>query len=188
MITAVVRTALAALLLAACSGDKKGEADGAGAPSPERPRPTGGLVRVADQWVDVAAKVLHDPKMDLVTRCRLARDEAKARGLEAPLCFDEAAGAKGARTITRIAVELDQNMARAMRRLTAKNEAAHFVVEKTGGIYQVLDLAYAPRHGESYAHQEVRVIACHEDSRKELVEALVALYPDAKVETTDMTQ
>jgi len=143
-----------------------------------------GQILIADRWIKVAPTVLHDAKMDLATRCLLMRDDAKSKGKEIPVCYDTTRG-KVERVITSISVERDKSMAIAMQRLTAVGEGTHFVVDHSGGIYQVLDLAFAPRHGDAYAAGEVRVIACQEAGEKALVAALMTLYPGAKVTTTD---
>ncbi len=140
-----------------------------------------GQVRVADKWVKVAPAVLHDPKMDLETRCLLFRDDAKAQGKDVPVCYD-----KAPRVVTTILVERDKAMNQAMMRLTGMAEATHFVIDQHGAIYQVLDLAYAPRHGGGYRPGEVRVIACERKAEDALVAALKGLYPDAKVETIEV--
>lgn len=153
------------------------------APPPDAGPPPrlSGQVRVADKWVKVAPTVLHDPKMDLETRCLLLRDDAKAQGKDVPVCYD-----KAARVVTVIAVERDKNMNQAMMRLTAATEATHFVIDQHGATYQVLDLAYAPRHGGGYRPGEVRVVACERKAEDALVAALKGLYPDAKVEVSEV--
>jgi len=168
-------TALA-LGLAACGGGKGAPAGGDAAGSTARPV---GQVRNADQWVPVSAQVLHDAKMDLAVRCRLMRDEAKAKGSERPLCFDQAA--KPERKVTTIALGHAANLTAAMHALTEADEGVHFVVDKSGGIYQVLDLAFVARHGGAYPEGEVRVIGCEEPGTKALIAALQALYPGAAV-------
>lgn len=147
-----------------------------------------GQMLVGDRWTKVVPAIYHDAKMDLATRCLLMRDDAKSKGQQIPLCYDRSdvpVRDRPARTIATIAVERDTNMASAMMRLTSKNEATHFVVDHKGGIYQVLDLALSPRHGDRYATDEVRVVACDEAGEKALVAALQALYPNAKVTTSD---
>jgi len=179
----------AAVGLAACSGKDGGDAIVSDATTASMSDAVlDGQMLIGDRWVKVVPAVYHDAKMDLATRCLLMRDDAKSKGQQIPLCYDKSDVAvrdRPARTITTIAVERDSNMASAMMRLTSKNEATHFVVDHKGGIYQVLDLAFAPRHGDAYATGEVRVVACDEAGEKAIVAALQALYPNAKVTTSD---
>jgi hypothetical protein len=155
------------------------------APPPDAAPPArlNGQVRIADKWVKVAPTVLHDPKMDLETRCLLFRDDAKAQGQDVPVCYD-----KAPRVVTSILVERDKTMNQAMQRLTGMAEATHFVIDQHGATYQVLDLAYAPRHGGGYRPGEVRVIACERKAEDALLAALKGLYPDAKVEVTEVAK
>lgn len=182
---------VAVIALGACRGEaaSNGEGDAAAASgdtsAPPHARRDGRML-VNDAWIEVAPKVLHDAKMDLSSRCKILRDDAKAQGRDAPLCYDPER--KPARQVTRIVVERDLGMARAMRRLTAADEGVHFVVEKNGGIYQVLDLTFVVRHGGVYPDDEIRVVACQAEGEAALVAALKELYPSAAVTTIDMTK
>ena len=184
---AVSSSLTAVLVFAACSPPKAPAAATDAVSATASEARLEGQILIADRWTKVVPAVLHDAKMDLATRCLLMRDDAKSKGQEIPVCYDTTRG-KAARPITTIAVERDMSMAVAMQRLTASGEATHFVIDHTGGIYQVLDLAFAPRHGGAYAAGEVRVIACQEAGERALVAALQALYPDAKVTTSDASK
>lgn len=180
-----LRAAVIAVTLYACSGrEAPAPADATAATSADVH--LDGQVRRDDKWLAVAPVVYHDAKMDLVTRCLLLRDEARTHGREAPLCY--APTRRPERVVTTIAVERDQDMARAMMRLTGQDEGVHFVIDKTGAIYQLLDLAYVARHANDYPEGEVRIIACDPKSEAALVEALRGLYPAAQVVTTEAPQ
>jgi hypothetical protein len=167
-----LRTAILALALwAGCAKEQAAAPDAAATPAPR----LDGQLRRNDVWIKVAPPILHDAKMDLATRCRLLVDEARGKGQAVPLCYD--AVRRPERAVTRIAIERDTSMARAMQRLTARNEGVHFVVDHSGAIYQVLDLAFAARHGGVYPAEEIRVIACDEGGEKALTAALREIYP-----------
>lgn len=140
-----------------------------------------GKVRFADRWFDVAPAILHDAKMDLATRCRLLQSESHGRGVEVPLCFAQARRDAGA--ITAIRVEREGSLPQAMHRLTQETEGAHFVIDVSGGTYQILDLAFAARRAGAYPANEIRVIACNLDAERALVAALQRLYPAAQLTT-----
>lgn len=161
---------------AACQGGSEAPA------APDAATPAArldGQILFADSWTKVAPPVLHDAKMDLATRCRLLQGEARGHGSEIPLCFSPAR--RTPQAITTLHVERDEALPRAMQRLTKDNEGAHFVIDRSGGIYQVLDLAHAARRAGAYQEGEIRVVACHAESEKALVAALHALYPAATV-------
>lgn len=140
-----------------------------------------GKVRFADHWIDVPPAILHDAKMDLATRCRLLQSESHGRGVEVPLCFAQARRDAGA--ITAIRVEREGSLPQAMHRLTRETEGAHFVIDVSGGTYQILDLAFAARRAGAFPANEIRVIACNLDAERALVAALQRLYPAAQVTT-----
>jgi len=166
--------ALALLVLVACGPEQP-----AGAPEVIGGARLEGQVRVADRWTKVAPLVLHDAKMDLATRCLLLRDEAKGKGQDLPLCYDP--HKRPERVITSILVEREDGMAPAMQRLTRADEGVHFVIDRTGGIYQVLDLALVARRAGLYPEGEIRIIACEKAGEDALVRALQALHPGATV-------
>ena len=176
----VALVALNAIPWTACGGHETPAPDTTAAPTGVR---LAGQVRRDDKWLKVAPEVLHDGKMDLATRCLLLRDEAKSRGQEAPLCY--APTRKPGRAVTTIAVDRDRDMAHAMMRLTAHDLGVHFVIDKNGAIYQLLDLAYVARHGDAYPEDEVRVVACERKAEAALIEALRTLYPTAQVVTKE---
>ncbi len=175
--------ALFALALAApaCGDKAPPAADAAPVAKPARME---GQVRFADAWLEVAPLVLHDAKMDLRTRCRVAQDEAKETSRPVPpLCFGPDARPREA--ITTIRVERWPSMPAAIRSLTATAEGTHFLVERTGSFHQTLDLAYPVRREGQLQPGEVRVLAADPSHGKALVDALVTLFPAARVETVD---
>ena len=90
------------------------------------------------------------PRMDLRPQCLMARDRAKKAGAVRPLCFEETQRKRA--DIKVIAVEIEPGGTRTgIRRLAQANEGAHFLIERTGSIYQVLDLGLcgAPEWGLS---------------------------------------
>jgi len=175
---AAVRALLCvALALAACQGRSDPPPTPASAEAP--PARLEGKVRVADRWVDVAPTVLHDAKMDLATRCRLHQGDARGRGADLPLCFSTTRREPAA--IKTIRVERDAGMPQVMQRLTRDTEGAHFVIDRSGGTYQILDLAFAARRGGDYPADEIRVITCNADAERALVGALQRIYPAAQV-------
>lgn len=167
----------AALAITACQGRSDPSPTPASAQAP--PTRLEGKVRVADRWVDVAPTVLHDAKMDLATRCRLHQSDARGRGTDLPLCFS--ATRREPAAIDTIRVERDAGMPQVMQRLTRDTEGAHFVIDRSGGTYQILDLAFAARRAGDYPAGEVRVIACNADAERALVGALQRIYPAAQV-------
>jgi hypothetical protein len=145
-----------------------------------------GKLRVSDQWVEVAPLVLHDGKMDLFVRCRIVQDDAKKAGQEVPLCYDP--NKRGTDQIDTIRVEHWLNLPIAMRYLQVEAEGTHFLVERSGSTYQMLDLVYPARRAGAFARGEVRVVAADKAKGKTITDALKALYPRARVEEVDMTQ
>lgn len=145
-----------------------------------------GKLRVNDQWVEVAPLVLHDGKMDLFVRCRLVQEDAKKLGHEVPpLCYD--ANKRVTDEIAVIRVERWLNLPIAMRYLQVEAEGTHFLVERSGSTFQMLDLVYPVRRNGEFARGEVRVVAADDKKGAAITGALRVLYPKARVEEVDMT-
>ncbi len=147
-----------------------------------------GQIRMSDKQWPSAAFVGHDARMDLQTVCRKAIDLAKKKaekepGLPIPpLCFD----AKPHNRVRQIRVEFEAG-ARAgnmIGTLRTRSEAAHFMVERSGSVYQLLDLAYSPRRAGAYQAGEVRVLSARATTHKKLVGALTKLL--GKVPVTEV--
>lgn len=168
-------------LLSACGGAKENASADASAPEVKVAVPRlEGEVRQSDRWVKVLPLILHDAKMDLATRCLLLRDKRREEGKEAPVCYERS---RGGQAVTRIHVIRDKSLPVAMARLTEASEAVHFTVDKSGAIYQILDLDFAPRRESAYRPDEVGVVSCDAAGEAALLAALQVLYPEAKVET-----
>lgn len=166
---------------AACGGSKGAAEPDAGASDASTAEARmDGEVRRADQWVKVGPLVLHDAKMDLATRCLLLRDKGREAGKETPVCYERSREGKA---VTRIQVIREKSLPVAMARLTDANDAVHFAIDKNGAIYQVLDLAFAPRREAAYRRDEVGVVSCDDKGLAALLDALRVLYPGATVET-----
>ena len=142
-----------------------------------------GRVRVADKSYPVRHIVSHEPKMDLFVQCRARKDATKKAGAELPLCYENTK-----RTPTHLRVERStrRTLKLARRNVSEKNEAMHFVIEPSGSIYQVLDLAYGPRRAGQVRKGEIRVLSGHEDRHKTLYENLKRHFPELTIEVVDV--
>lgn len=150
-----------------------------------KPERSDGVVIVADRQLPVAPFVMHDPHLDLFVRCQMKRDAAKRAGESATLCFDPTRRSTTALRTLRVE-KTGGDLGVVLRRLAATDEAAHFVVEKTGTPHQLLDVAYTARREGELRADELRIITCHEAAWKKLVDALTRLYPGLRVEVTDL--
>lgn len=141
-----------------------------------------GRVRFGGRQWPVALLVGHDAKADLFTHCRKLVDSAKeaAAGQGGanvvkvpPLCY----AAEPRQTVATIRVEFDAKGTggRAIGMLRDNDEGAHFYIEPTGSVFQVLNLAYAPRREGQYRAGEVRVLSANAEVHKQLVSSLTAL-------------
>jgi len=152
-----------------------------------------GRVRLDDQWQAVVPLVIHEARMDLFVSCRLVSEQAKEAGREAPpLCYGEARRQVGAVRVIRVEHQPGTSVD-AMKRLGMLAEGAHFVVERTGSRFQLLDLAYAARRDGLVREDEIRVLAMEGGAPRGAAEAvaplvaeLVALYPGVRVEALDV--
>ena len=130
--------------------------------------------------------ILHLPTMDFRVGCLVERDRAQHQGdSPRPLCFDEDRRAAPP-TRVRIEYRLGMEVSESMNRLMSAGEAAHFVVEATGTLYQVLDLAHSARRGGELRPKEVRVLSGNSGGTDELVKILEAHYANLEVERIDV--
>jgi hypothetical protein len=180
-------TALSAAFFALHCGRDEGPA--AGTPSPDatgvaRPSdPMKGAVRFDDAWLPVAPFVAHQGRMDLATQCLVRRDDAIAAGQgEIPLCYERAKRERAA--IKTLRVELGRpSLREVVAALRGSDESAHFLVERSGSIYQVLDLVHGVRRDEVYRTDEIRIASAGPNARENaagLVSDLERLFPGLK--------
>jgi len=140
-----------------------------------------GIIRFDDENLRVASVIIHNAQLDLVTHCR-----AKVAGsLELPepavLCFDEERRSRD--EVRRILIERDDRRTSiVMRALAADDEGAHFLIERGGGLQQILDLALPARRGGEYRRDEVRILSQGPRHEPALIEALKGLFPGAELE------
>lgn len=117
-----------------------------------------GRVHFGGRQLAVVPFIAHPPEMDLRVQCLTNRDRARQAGQpEIPLCFGD--GERSALRTLRIEESPGLGAPEAIRRLAAANDSAHFIVEPSGSVYQILDLAYAPRRGGTIQAGEIRVIS-----------------------------
>ncbi|PIE17196.1 MAG: hypothetical protein CSA66_06485 [Proteobacteria bacterium] len=180
-----ISLALLWALIAAGCGESTPQGSSPAAAPAAAPARLDGLVRLSDAWLKVGPHVGHEPRMDLSPQCRAKRDVAnKAGEAEVPLCFDETPRARGA--IDRVRVEIHRSTSpAALRRLAAADEGAHFIVERNGSTYQLLDLAYAVRRDGGYREGEIRVLSATPDAADALVGELARLFPGAAVDRVE---
>lgn len=140
-----------------------------------------GRVQFKDRWLPMPELIGREARQDLHAQCRLRQDADRERGVEdPPLCYDATPRADF-RTL-RVEYHPELNAVAAKRLLVPGYEATHLVVSPSGGISQVLDLAYAPRRAGQVRPHEVRILSAHEPTHQALVEALRHHFPDAVVE------
>ena len=180
------------IALVACGGEKTPVPEGASpekspatpAAKPAAPRLEGELLR-GDKRLRVEPFVMHRPQMDLKVACLLMQDAEKEAGRQAPpLCYD----AKARKDIKAVRLEsMDgATVAEMTRYLRVRGEAAHFLVERTGTIYQVLDLAYAPRREAVYQPTEVRILSGSPEGTERLLRALRSHLSEYAVRRLDV--
>lgn len=181
---------VALLALGACGG-KEADAPDAAAPAPKAAR-KGGRIRIADRFEAIVPEVIHEAKMDLFVSCKQLFDNAKSAGHEMPLCYDATKRDKSAVQVVRVE-HRPGSAGDAMRTIGDAVESTHFVVEGSGSMYQLLDLAYAPRREGEYRKNEIRVLVmggkdghAGDGDGDRLVSALAELYPAAKIETLEV--
>jgi hypothetical protein len=177
--------ALSAALLALHCGRDDGAAPTApAADAAPAPGPTRGAVRFDDAWLPVTPLVAHQGRMDLATQCLVRRDDAAAAGQgEIPLCYERAKRDRAALRTLRVEVGR-ASLREVVAALRGADESAHFLVERSGSIYQVLDLVHGVRRDEVYRTEEIRVAAAGPDARKhveDLVAELQRLFPGLEI-------
>ena len=191
----------ATLALAACKeyGPPK---SGAGKPSRAEAEPQGpgvptagdaklaGRVRMGNKQWPVRTFIGHDAKMDLRIHCLTARDAAQksaegdANAPKPELCFDPKMVAK----ISRVRVETAKGATggQLIRTLRSRNEAAHFMVERSGSLYQLLDMGLSPRRAGKIQRGEVRIVSANTSGQARLVASLVELLGKVPVVETKL--
>jgi hypothetical protein len=126
--------------------------------------------------------VLHPHEMDLRVSCLVQRDQARKAGAPVrPLCFDEDRRPTPPKGI-RVEYRMGMKASEAMAALSAAGEAAHFLVEATGTIYQVLDLAHGVRRGGEIEADEIRVMSGNTGGSDTLIASLHGHYGPLPVE------
>ena len=135
-----------------------------------------GYLRVNDRMERVTPFIGHSPSMDLYVQCQLAVDAAKkAGGGERPLCYDRERRERF--DIVRIEHAEGARSSHRIKALSHDAEGAHFLVESTGSLYQLLDLSYAVRRDGEYRKAEIRVISGSEQGHEKLWRVLKKSYP-----------
>lgn len=130
--------------------------------------------------------ILHPAHMDFRVGCLVDRDQARKRGdTPRPLCFDEDRRPSPPKKL-RIEYRLGMQVSESMKRLAGGGEAAHFVIEATGTLYQVLDLAHAALRDGELRLDEVRILSGNTGGTDVLVEILQAHYGTLEIERVDV--
>lgn len=141
------------------------------------------FIRNADVNLPADVMIGHDARNDLFVGCLQLRDaaaKADAGGPPAALCYDPTP--RSALKSVRVEYHAEQSFADAIAVLRKGPEAAHFIVERTGSIYQVLDLAYAPRRAGAYQAGEIRILSGSTEGHERLVAALKTQFEALTVE------
>ncbi|MFO0745708.1 MAG: hypothetical protein U1F43_08545 [Myxococcota bacterium] len=178
--------------LGACGG-KGADADaGAADAAVEKPARRDGYIIVEDRFEKVIPLVIHEAHMDLLVSCRQMQDHMKEGGKDIPLCYDPAKRARAAVKVIRVEHRPGATVD-AMHVLGDSDEGAHFMVERTGTTFQLIDLAYATRRDGQNRGDEIRILAMGgkeargaEAAAQPLLTELRALYPTARVEEVDV--
>ena len=142
-----------------------------------------GELHFSGQRLRVEPFVMRTPEMDLFVACRLAK-EAREQAGEAPiaLCYEPNKRASFSEVLVE---EIPGSTAGVqMRILSSRNEGAHFLVEKTGTIYQILDMAYGPRREGQVRGEEVRVLSGSAEGTENLLKLLREHFSGFKVKRT----
>ena len=137
--------------------------------------------------VPIRAFVGHQPQFDLRGQCLAGRDDIIDKGGDpGPLCFDERERAAAALDTLRIEFAPGLRLGKAMQLLRGGNQGAHFLVEATGSLYQILDLQSAARRGELWPAGEVRVLSGSKEGQARLAASLVERFPALRVQEVDL--
>ena len=109
-------------------------------------------------------------------------DEAKKAGkTDVKLCFDATRRAS-AKTL-RLEAYGRKDFEEARKKMVAEGDAAHFLILPSASIYQILNMAYAPRRQGTIRPDEIRILSADRDKEKVLLEAIKAHMPHLTVET-----
>ncbi len=140
-----------------------------------------GRVHFGGRQLAVVPFIGHQPEMDLRVQCLAIRDNARRSGQpEVPLCFGDSP--REAVRSLRLERTAETGVGQIIRRLAASNDSAHFIVEPSGSIYQILDLSFAPRRGGALQPGEIRVIAADPEGLAALRDALTMAIDGLVVE------
>jgi hypothetical protein len=145
-----------------------------------------GTIRIANQSLRVAPFVSHDPHSDLFTNCQKAADDLKKSGQkDATLCYDKTPR----QTMTTVRIESydRKGFEKARTDMAEANESTHFIIRSSGSIYQILDLAYAPRRDGTVRASEIRVLSAFPDKETLLFKELKGYLPNLTMERLDRT-
>jgi len=172
----VVLMLLTSGIVFACSPQGDGEA-----PNKEEEKVyKEGELHFADKRLRVVPFVMRTPEMDLFVACRLAMDARVQAGAEpGELCYDPEK--REAFSEVLIQEVSEATVGTLMGILGSRREGAHFLVEKTGTMYQVLDMAYGPRREGQVRREEVRVLSGSAEGTEKLLALLREHFPDFKV-------
>ena len=175
------------VLFVGCSSSSAPSAEGeAPAEAPTESKRMVGELHDGGQRHRVMPLILHPAHMDFRVGCLLERDQARKLGdTPRPLCFDEDRRSSPP-TKLRIEYRLGLQVSESMQRLAGTGEAAHFIVEATGTLYQVLDLGHAARRDGALRPDEVRVISGNSGGTNTLVEILKSHYGTLEVERVEV--
>jgi hypothetical protein len=120
--------------------------------------------------------IFHPYEMDLRVRGLIDRDRARKEGDPAPiLAFDEDRRSAPPTTF-RVEYRMGLRVSDSMRLLAMKREAAHFLIEPTGSIYQVLDTEHVARRQGELRPAEIRILSGNTGGTNTLIAALTTHY------------
>lgn len=145
-----------------------------------------GELHVGGRRVRIVPFVFHPYEMDLRVRGLIDRDRARKAGDEAsPLAFDEDRRSTPPTDI-RVEYVMGFRVSHGMQLLTTSAEAAHFLIEATGSIYQILDTEHAARRDGEIRPKEIRILSGNTGGTNTLVGALREHYGPLRLEQVDL--
>lgn len=183
----VALLALAAWSLVGCpSGgdDGAGAGDKATAGAAKSTAPyRAGRIRLDDKTIPVDPNVHHVAEMDLYIACkRVVADAAESDAADQPpLCYGADKRATPPKSL-RIEHRESMPSGDGITYLRELNESAHFIVDKSGAIYQSLDLVWPVRRAGAIRADELRVLSGSATGHQALFAALAEMYPDLRVD------
>ncbi len=143
-----------------------------------------GRIRIANKAIPVVPFVGATPQMDLFVQCKMAADQRREAGeADAVPCYEPEP--RAAFAAVRVEHREGMTTGQAMGLLRPDNEASHFIVDRSGSLYQTLDLAYAARRAGAPRPNEVRVLSGNQRGHDTLVAALKSLRPALTVEVVE---